>query len=184
MCIRDRLLLDHDPYGEPNRVVSFKEYMFNFVGFDSADRPEARCWTASVVCIVPPKPEIEGWEAVEFREPMGGDMFQGLNKDCDCQGVMSRDQGCTTYDHKAWGRRRWILKPIPAVPAVKRKQTEQVEPAWLPVETNKPILEKPMKEKSSFKSKIKSLLWWSVACLLYTSPSPRDATLSRMPSSA
>ena len=30
-------------------------------------------------------------------------------------------------------------------------------------------------------------LWppdWSVICLLYTSPSPRDATLSRMPSSA
>ena len=25
---------------------------------------------------------------------------------------------------------------------------------------------------------------WSKACLLYTSPSPRDATLSRMPSSA
>ena len=25
---------------------------------------------------------------------------------------------------------------------------------------------------------------WSVYCLLYTSPSPRDATLSRMPSSA
>ena len=26
--------------------------------------------------------------------------------------------------------------------------------------------------------------WWREACLLYTSPSPRDATLSRMPSSA
>ena len=25
---------------------------------------------------------------------------------------------------------------------------------------------------------------WSRSCLLYTSPSPRDATLSRMPSSA
>ena len=25
---------------------------------------------------------------------------------------------------------------------------------------------------------------WSISCLLYTSPSPRDATLSRMPSSA
>ena len=25
---------------------------------------------------------------------------------------------------------------------------------------------------------------WSLTCLLYTSPSPRDATLSRMPSSA
>ena len=27
-------------------------------------------------------------------------------------------------------------------------------------------------------------LWWMQTCLLYTSPSPRDATLSRMPSSA
>ena len=27
-------------------------------------------------------------------------------------------------------------------------------------------------------------LLWAVVCLLYTSPSPRDATLSRMPSSA
>ena len=28
------------------------------------------------------------------------------------------------------------------------------------------------------------VLTWSISCLLYTSPSPRDATLSRMPSSA
>ena len=27
-------------------------------------------------------------------------------------------------------------------------------------------------------------VWWQWDCLLYTSPSPRDATLSRMPSSA
>ena len=30
----------------------------------------------------------------------------------------------------------------------------------------------------------KSANWYLMACLLYTSPSPRDATLSRMPSSA
>ena len=29
-----------------------------------------------------------------------------------------------------------------------------------------------------------TLLAWGNSCLLYTSPSPRDATLSRMPSSA
>ena len=29
-----------------------------------------------------------------------------------------------------------------------------------------------------------TLTWKSTSCLLYTSPSPRDATLSRMPSSA
>ena len=28
------------------------------------------------------------------------------------------------------------------------------------------------------------VVWWNKNCLLYTSPSPRDATLSRMPSSA
>ena len=28
------------------------------------------------------------------------------------------------------------------------------------------------------------MAWWSGACLLYTSPSPRDGLLSRMPSSA
>ena len=36
--------------------------------------------------------------------------------------------------------------------------------------------------KKIFRSKNKPLV--IVACLLYTSPSPRDATLSRMPSSA
>ena len=36
---------------------------------------------------------------------------------------------------------------------------------------------------SSRKSATNSVLW-HMGCLLYTSPSPRDATLSRMPSSA
>ena len=31
---------------------------------------------------------------------------------------------------------------------------------------------------------IKKLHNWSISCLLYTSPSPRDSALSRMPSSA
>ena len=34
------------------------------------------------------------------------------------------------------------------------------------------------------KGQIVSILGGNGACLLYTSPSPRDATLSRMPSSA
>ena len=33
-------------------------------------------------------------------------------------------------------------------------------------------------------AKDKDDLWLCIGCLLYTSPSPRDATLSRMPSSA
>ena len=31
---------------------------------------------------------------------------------------------------------------------------------------------------------IEPFVTWGITCLLYTSPSPRDATLSRMPSSA
>ena len=41
------------------------------------------------------------------------------------------------------------------------------------------------KDVASNKSRgITSPGWWLYSCLLYTSPSPRDATLSRMPSSA
>ena len=39
-------------------------------------------------------------------------------------------------------------------------------------------------DKSSLDASDKSLLEQYLPCLLYTSPSPRDATLSRMPSSA
>ena len=45
----------------------------------------------------------------------------------------------------------------------------------------------PSVKKVSFKSELlnkKLKITVSNACLLYTSPSPRDATLSRMPSSA
>ena len=38
--------------------------------------------------------------------------------------------------------------------------------------------------KSVYKLLSKSDLRWDMVCLLYTSPSPRDSTLSRMPSSA
>jgi CheY-like chemotaxis protein len=39
--------------------------------------------------------------------------------------------------------------------------------------------------KSKMERKLKeSERWWSTTCLLYTSPSPRDGLLSRMPSSA
>ena len=42
-----------------------------------------------------------------------------------------------------------------------------------------PILAKEYAEASTTNDR-----GWHLACLLYTSPSPRDATLSRMPSSA
>ena len=38
--------------------------------------------------------------------------------------------------------------------------------------------------KNSARGRGRPRLKWSTDCLLYTSPSPRDATLSRMPSSA
>ena len=43
---------------------------------------------------------------------------------------------------------------------------------------------KPLKNFFEGGMKIAKLDRWSLDCLLYTSPSPRDATLSRMPSSA
>ena len=43
---------------------------------------------------------------------------------------------------------------------------------------------KDHRKKSNLMKKSKSLLTEFQGCLLYTSPSPRDATLSRMPSSA
>ena len=48
---------------------------------------------------------------------------------------------------------------------------------------NKEELEKLLNDDSSEKE-IKDLAISELNCLLYTSPSPRDATLSRMPSSA
>ena len=39
-------------------------------------------------------------------------------------------------------------------------------------------------ENSAKKSDLKSIISMDEACLLYTSPSPRDGLLSRMPSSA
>ena len=53
---------------------------------------------------------------------------------------------------------------------------------------NDPPKEIVLKKKENFRSSIidreGDILAKSVSCLLYTSPSPRDATLSRMPSSA
>ena len=54
---------------------------------------------------------------------------------------------------------------------------QQINPNTNPVAYKK-ILE------SSRESMVEQLLIIEMACLLYTSPSPRDATLSRMPSSA
>ena len=49
----------------------------------------------------------------------------------------------------------------------------------------KPVLiNAEMKTRKFIEDKIGKLEWGSWDCLLYTSPSPRDATLSRMPSSA
>ena len=49
-------------------------------------------------------------------------------------------------------------------------------------ERNDQAVEKAFKSLENFDNKV--LMGHSYGCLLYTSPSPRDATLSRMPSSA
>ena len=61
---------------------------------------------------------------------------------------------------------------------------------WLTVPANQPVLEAergridPDFIRERTMSEIDALQAQSAICLLYTSPSPRDATLSRMPSSA
>ena len=42
----------------------------------------------------------------------------------------------------------------------------------------------PLRRRKNYPTSIVGRAGWHMACLLYTSPSPRDATLSRMPSSA
>ena len=55
----------------------------------------------------------------------------------------------------------------------------QFSASWCgPCKSLKPIMDK-LSEEYSDKN-----FYMAYACLLYTSPSPRDATLSRMPSSA
>ena len=45
-------------------------------------------------------------------------------------------------------------------------------------------LDKSLLDKADLKISFGKMVWPHMLCLLYTSPSPRDATLSRMPSSA
>ena len=47
-----------------------------------------------------------------------------------------------------------------------------------------PLKNTPNTQTTSIKASLKKDFRWRKSCLLYTSPSPRDATLSRMPSSA
>ena len=148
------LLLDHDPYNRTDRIVEFQKDN-GMIEIKIPGRARSTCFKSTVVCVVPPKPEIEGWEAVEFREPKGAETFQGTSASFNCQGVMSRGEYCP-FEHKKIGRRRWILK----------RKTEQVETLQkeevMPAEIKINLLEKPMKE-TSFRSKLKKLLWWSVA---------------------
>ena len=65
--------------------------------------------------------------------------------------------------------------------AMKELQTElKFEIFWKPYELHPEIPQEGYDKKLYMQQKFGS----SNACLLYTSPSPRDATLSRMPSSA
>ena len=68
------------------------------------------------------------------------------------------------------GERRPALKPQPEAASVIHLETPVLNEAELAAISEQGL---PVKTVST-----------QVACLLYTSPSPRDATLSRMPSSA
>ena len=66
---------------------------------------------------------------------------------------------------------------------------QKVDDAMVEIMTNNKKMDMvQVVNDNPFKAKIKNPLDWADAhfqlCLLYTSPSPRDATLSRMPSSA
>ena len=52
------------------------------------------------------------------------------------------------------------------------------------VPSGEPLVERSRGERLAELLSAKRLNSWYNTCLLYTSPSPRDATLSRMPSSA
>ena len=80
----------------------------------------------------------------------------------------------------------------------KPKKTSRVRKTTKNSKKNNPVVMPPLsKTPPSFKNKVvdkkalKNLVSWAykthgtaITCLLYTSPSPRDGLLSRMPSSA
>ena len=113
----------------------------------------------NIQCVVPPKPEIEGWEAVEFREPRAGEQYRGVRKDGGIPRLTFTYPAHPPISFEGIGFRRWIMK---------RKETEEVETfkqkeEVMPTEFPNTGTEKPMKEQTSFKQKLKSVLWWTVA---------------------
>ena len=78
---------------------------------------------------------------------------------------------------------------LPNIMKAKKKPLEQINASDLGVDTKARIeqikVEEPPKRKAGIKvANVSELVQKLKNCLLYTSPSPRDATLSRMPSSA
>ena len=76
----------------------------------------------------------------------------------------------------------YAVKSGKAVKGAKNEQATKKLPAISPAVVAK--FEKKAKHAIVFSAIGLALLIGVIACLLYTSPSPRDATLSRMPSSA
>ena len=70
----------------------------------------------------------------------------------------------------------------------RRAQIEVLQAELLDAQNEKGEFEQDSKEKddriAELEKELEALLAEQDSCLLYTSPSPRDATLSRMPSSA
>ena len=63
-------------------------------------------------------------------------------------------------------------------------QVSTINPESQSVPEFSQLVDEPTQELSSIDAPVNDQFTISISCLLYTSPSPRDATLSRMPSSA
>ena len=85
---------------------------------------------------------------------------------------------------------QWDVVELPAIfedsgnvlwPEFWKKEELEAVKASIPVaKWNAQYQQNPTSEEGA----IVKREWWNICCLLYTSPSPRDGLLSRMPSSA
>ena len=181
MCIRDRLKVKH-PF-DPN--ITLPVWIANFVlmgygtgavfgcpAHDQRDLDFARKYDLDVTPVVLPNGETaEGFEVgteayVDEGTLYNSDFLNGLSKTDGIKAAIAKiedmglGQGVTQYRLRDWGvsRQRYWGCPIPII------KCGSCGP--VPVPEDQLPVELPYD------------------CLLYTSPSPRDLSTSRMPSSA
>ena len=96
-------------------------------------------------------------------------------------------EGDPPGSQRYWDGAQWVgdpvFEPAPAAAGTMPGAMPLAAPGQPPVEGGYAYVGAPATKQ--FPTGLKTLgIVLSVLCLLYTSPSPRDATLSRMPSSA